>query len=121
MSTFTKKDLQTGMLVKFSKGTIGVVMRGGVLSTDRIVECNSDESSTAPMIRDYDDEFVFAGNESSNFTIVEIRSPVLYPDLSAPEKDFNGSMILWKREEPKELTVSEIEKLLGYHVKVVKE
>ena len=29
--------------------------------------------------------------------------------------------LLWKREEPKELTVSEIEKLLGYPVKIVKE
>jgi hypothetical protein len=40
--------------------------------------------------------------------------------LTNPQK-YESWVCKWKREEPKELTVSEIEKLLGFSVKIVKE
>lgn len=51
--------------------------------------------------------------------IMEIRRPTIrYHFISKYYKD---APIIFKREEPKEMTIAEIEKGLGYAVKIVKE
>lgn len=120
MSTFTKKNLKTGMLVKLRKGTIGVVLLNCYGVTDKIVEVNNSQGSEAPNIVTYSDNFMY-GTEPCGYDIMEVRVPSLYPDLSRIEKEFDNSRVVWKRDEPKELTVKQIEELLGYPIKVVKE
>lgn len=116
---FGKDNLKTGMLVKFRNGYIGLVMLNDAWGCSRIIEVNDDTGSASPFMFFYDDDLVFDNGKNKQYDIMEVRKSELCPDLSQVEKDFEQSSILWKREEPKELTVGQIEEILGYKIKVV--
>ena len=116
---FGKSDLKTGMLVRFRRGTIGVVMLKCYEYSDKIIEVNATSDAYALSLGSYEEDLSYSISMENQFDIMEVRKPMLYPDLSHVDKEFKRSEVIWKREEPKELTVAELEKLLGYKVKVV--
>lgn len=69
-------------------------------------------------LRFYDDDLKCKG--FSELDIIEIQSPTLKCSLVQDcIKNKNCFKTIWKREETKEMTVSEIEKALGYKIKVI--
>lgn len=110
-----KKDkLKGGMKVKFRNGTVGVVFRdiaprrclsGRHTITDIILF--TDKSGFLDINNDLDDDLrCTASGTGSEFDIMGVTDLSIYS-------------FLWERDEPKELTVEEVEKLLGYGVKII--
>lgn len=119
----TKKDLKSGMIVKTSSGDEYMVFKD-YWSTfyegeDVLVNVNG---RSWRHLNDYNEDLTY---KSSYFDadIIEVYTPCAVVEsivyCVAPKR---CTLILrWKREEPKEHTLAEIEKLLGYPVKIVEE
>ena len=111
---FTIEDLKPGMLVKLLDGRYGVVTP--VASGLAIIGKREDGRMAifTSNIRFYPAFYV-----CSNYSVVEV-----YDLAHTNEADFflpGSRKRLWKYAEVKEMTVEEIEKELGYSVKIVKE
>lgn len=113
----TKADLKPGYLVVRRDGERCIVMPTVddlVLARDYdpISKCNH-----YYRISEYTDDLRDEDNDTE-FDAMEVYGVSRYDS-----QVFNNTTVdrdlLWKREEPKELTVDEISKLLGYQVKVV--
>lgn len=117
-----KSDLRSGDLVKTEEGNIYMVL----LNTKT----------------EYNDKDILLNLETGNYIKLslydEYLTNTLYKDCSIKEicsKDYVGDNFrknnllkhidnfysTWKREDKKEMTISEIEKELGYPIKIVKE
>ena len=115
----TKQDLKSGMVVKCRNGDEYQVFLG--LHED----CNSNGKAMVEIngkgfvnLNDFNDDLTCTSLKE--FDIMKVYFTRRAYKLTDP-KGYTNWQCLWKREEPKELTVSEIEKLLGYPVKIVKE
>lgn len=110
---FTVEDLKPGMLVKLLDGRYGVIIP--VHAGLAIIGRNTRESKMSIFtsnIRFYPDSFY-----CDSFSVVEV-----YDVACTNETDFflpGSRECLWKYA--KEMTIEEIEKELGYSVKIVKE
>lgn len=102
---FTKKDLKNGMVVETRAGNRYCVcgdkfigFTGWIAPTglNNFLECES----------------------SSDCTIDKVYNEIYHLEDMRDEKSLK---LLWEREVPKEMTVAEIEKELGYPIKIVKE
>lgn len=109
---FTKEDLKPGYLVRLKDGHLYMAMlsQNGLALNDRIgwvSTQNLDEN-----LCDLSDD---------NFSIVEVYGYSKY-EYKVLDLDTSTRELLWKREEgKKEMTISEIEKELGYSIKIIKE
>jgi hypothetical protein len=117
-----KSDLKTGMLATLRNGlkmvvlidletqeeyTIGNVLIG--FRTENWMKFSS-----------YDDNLCCIGSLACDYDIVEISIPNHGYDLFCRNIKNNSSFhTIWKREQPKEMTVEEIQQALGYKIKVV--
>jgi len=116
-----KSDLKTGMIVEMSDGYHRIVLGNSLMGI-------SDCSGGIPLSSVNDDLTLNYGEE-----IVKV-----YDELNANKKDYIGAgagwferakivnilkytTCIWEREEPKDITVAEIEEILGYKIKVVGE
>ena len=106
---FTKADLKPGMVVEHRDGERYMVIGNRVVSEDdcyKISDYNSDLKISNLCLSDSDIVAVYNVNTYVLYDISDIFSDVCLTTI-------------WRREEAKEMTVSEIEKQLGYKVKIV--
>ena len=112
----TKRDLKVGMVVELKTLDDDGSFLCIVMSTEHDGMCLSGEAYWCPL--DTFDEGLMDKRYNRFITnIYGFSSSV----RRANQCITNHRKLLWKREELKELTVSEIEKLLGYPVKIVRE
>jgi len=103
-----KQDLKTGMLVQFRNGNVFMVIN------DILVR---DEGWTSLGYFDED----LNSNSCNDFDIMKV-STVFNGYLLMPKnwnKEILNKNLLWEREETKKMTVSEIQKELGYKIEII--
>ena len=117
---FTKADLKVGYVVKLRDGSLEMVMMWGVFgSKDPMLISVGTSGWWTSIARDIDDNLCRQDNKR-DCDIVEVYGYSLYANC-ARDVSTDDRELLWKREEAKKMTVSEIEKALGYKVEVVAE
>lgn len=111
-----KSMLKTGMIVVLRNGDEYIVLKD-FYDLDDVIACKNGWS----FMSDYDNDICMK-NKLSHLDIVEIKKPIsggASIRFWLANGDDSLFKTIWKREEPKEMTVSEIEKELGYKIKVV--
>lgn len=107
---FTKKDLKDGMVVEVIGGERYLVCGKYLISTDGY-NCLSDYS---------DDLLVLDKCREHNDYLFDIIK--VYDNVYFINDIYTTQNVIWEREkEYKEMTIAEIEKELGYSIKIVKE
>ena len=105
-----KADLKTGMLAKARNGYFYLI----IVMDDEPLFANVEGSSYVGGYRDD-----LTNENCSDFDVIEVygRNGKALRDLTST--DTNIRKLLWEREESKEMTVEQIQKELGYKIKVV--
>lgn len=116
---FNMSMVENGTLVKFRNGRYGVAMVGMYNGESRFVTLAEPKSTSLEMDRYTFDNMTYNAGYStdSDWDIMEVCMPPVYPDLCDPEREFKEDNIVYR--QPKELTVDQIEAILGYKIKVV--
>lgn len=120
-SMFGKSDLKTGMFVQTRNGEKWMVLRNSIYG-DLLVSLERDKfgrSRSRVELSEYAEDMQHKGMGALD--IMKVTSPNCYPDVFEAESELTSAMVVYQREELKELTVKQIEELLGYAVKIVKE
>ena len=121
-----KSDLKTGYLVVTRDGHEYVVYLNVLTDyqhdkkPEDIIVCNQGDSRRWEGLDVYNEDLTYKGKENRN-DIMEIH--LLYHPFALQDMSYCKQMrkLLWKREETKELTVKQIEEILGYSIKIIKE
>jgi hypothetical protein len=102
-----KNDLRTGMVVETRNGNryLCFIESGTLNRFEGYLKLSG-----------FDNDLNFK-DYPNDFDIVKVYEPPLY---NLKEVFDEPELAIWERKEPKELTVAEIEELLGYPIKVVK-
>lgn len=102
---YTKNDLKDGMVVKTREGNYYLVCGDLFIRDMGFLEINT------------------YNNDLTNKLSIEEDIVAVYGKIYTlcALKNIEYNTVLWKREEAKEMTIAEIEKELGYSIKVVKE
>ena len=113
-----KSDLRTGMLVEDSEGAVGVVLKN-TATVDGIKWFYSATKRLINIWEELDECFNedLTGISISN-DIVKVYQPHNfdhYTTLKAYDEDY----LIWERGIIKEVTILDIEKQLGYKVKII--
>lgn len=106
-----KSDLKVGYVVKFRNDEIGIIMQ---TNKGLIIIQKNESYNTFNYINEN------LTNDESEYDIMEVYGFTNYK-YKALRISTEDRELLWKREDKKEMTISEIEKELGYPIKVVKE
>lgn len=114
---FDKDSLKTGMLVETKNGAIWMVLRDSIYE-DILLRVNND-SSVEKRIKFTEITKDLRHKTNDFLTIVKVVRPQFFPDIFNLGTEIASSTVVYHREEPKELTVSQIEEILGYKIKVV--
>lgn len=119
---FTKNDLKTGMFAKTRNGEKWFVLRDSIYG-DKLVSLEDRATRDYNYIRfeRINDDLTCSIEKDHSYDVVLVVFPGLYPELGNPDEELRTAPHVYERKEVKELTVAEIEKLLGYKVKVVSE
>lgn len=117
---FTKKDLKVGYVVKTRARGLYMV---AVNANEELVMANTSQGWMP--LHGYNDDLtdsgrtsLFVGTANENYDIVEVYG-YSRNNCTTVSVSTENRTLLWKREEPKEMTLEEIEKALGYPVKIV--
>ena len=115
-----KSDLRTGMVVTTKDGDHFRVFLNTVTNLNPeingvLIKIDHKNASWLDLKSFNDDLESYGG-----YTIVKIEIPRILTDLVGLYNEI-GKVTIWEREEVKEITVAEIEKILGYKVKIVAE
>lgn len=102
---FTKKDLKDGMVVEYRNGKRRIVLGDNLLGEDG---CGD--------LKHYNKDLTLDGYENT-LTIDKVYKTIAMKISKLFEDDY--LTLIWEREHIKEMTVEEIEKELGYKIKVV--
>lgn len=121
---FTMDDIKNGMLVKFRNGMLALTIRDNYFGYNYFITFDNMDSRCILMKRYKFNtlEYMSKNDTSGDFDIVEVICPCMFQNISNLEWEFNPNNsrhIVWKREEPKELTVAQLEEILGYKVKII--
>ena len=116
---FTKDDLKVGYVVKLRDGSLEMVIMSGVCGNDPMLISVGTSGRWTNIAQDIDDNLCRHDNKR-DYDIVEVYGYSTYAYCALKVSTENREL-LWKREEAKKMTVSEIEKALGYKVEVVAE
>lgn len=109
----TKDELKIGYLVRYRKGNLAMVMPTDCkLAPIALVSC-----AWADLDK-FDDDLTYEG--VNDLDIMEVWGFASHI-MDVFSLTINSRKLLWKREEPKKLTVAEIEQILGYKVEIVSE
>lgn len=114
---FSRDDLETGMVVETKNGVAWIVFRNSIYS-DMLLRLSND-NSTRRRISFTELKENLEHKLYDELSIVKVVKPDMFPGIFEPETDLKSGNIVYRREEPKELTVGQIEEILGYKIKVV--
>lgn len=121
-NTMTKSDLKTGMTVKLRNGDLYKVLK----DVDTLLYGHQDIFFANKEIgfihgNFFDDNLICIGSapciDGHTLDIIEIYDYINNGNILK----FDTNNILWKRPETKKMTVSEVEKILGYKVEIISE
>jgi hypothetical protein len=117
----TKQDLRTGMVVELRNGEVYQVFLNAYSTYENNQTVNTlvdlDEAHWETL-NNYRDNLTHVYH--SELDVMGVYKSGFYTDVVKPS-NYKSWKYTWVRKETKELTVKEIEKLLGYPVKIVKE
>lgn len=106
---FAKKDLKSGMVVELKNG-----------SKRLIIECDEElicvEISNADFVSQYNEDLTHSVHKH-----LDIQKVFNYPTISLNYVVERNKKAIWERKAPKEMTIKDVEKELGYPIKIVKE
>lgn len=107
-----KLDLKTGYLVKYRNGNLRMVMP----SSEGMIFVGEDGGHM--FMNDYNEDLLCETGKA--YDIMEVWG---FSDfcIYALKVKTDNRKLLWSREDKKEMTISEIEKELGYSIKIVKD
>lgn len=110
---FTKSDLKTGMILEFNNGCTATVLFG---TKNGDIYAGSTWGGLEGVNEDLTLEDSFEGD------VVRVYQPIgNIHFLKTNYLNYNKNYkLLWQREEAKEMTIEEIEKELGYKIKIIK-
>lgn len=124
----TKSELRTGMVVTFRDGRKCMVYRdcdydssygnGKIKSMTTLVTAEGTWSSLDS--GNYQDNLKIYDNRKDDRDIMKVEV-VHHPRMMWQEYDPNNFTTIWERNEPKQMTVAEIEAILGYKIEIVSE
>ena len=122
----TKSDLRTGMIVTTREGKEYVFVKDFLVDDDYTMKSCEDgilvngQIPSWTKMTHYDDKLKAGiGYESLDIMKVEIPNhPYAFANIPYNKK---YRKLVWERKEPKKMTVSEIEAILGYKIEVVSE
>ena len=103
-----KNELSNGMIVEFRDGRRALVLHQTFMYIDKY------SSSTFDVVSD---DLISSGS-NSEYDIMKVFRVKKYSSFEVLFQDFNLDLI-WKRRPAKEMTLEEIEKALGYSIKIV--
>lgn len=117
---FTKDDLKVGYVVKTRDRVLYMVTRNDI---DQLVMVDQ-YYGWMPLyvynddLTDSDRTSCIGSEANENYDIVEVYG---YSMINGRTREIETAnrKLLWKREEPKEMTLEEVEKILGYSIKIV--
>lgn len=114
-----KSDLKTGMVLETRNGEKYLVM----LNPDcKDMELINFKGGYMPLYY-YNNELIFtekpAEKPAREFDVVKVYSAGWTIRDLLSDKEHMKFKLIWERNEPKEMTISEIEKELGYKIKIV--
>ena len=122
----TKSDLKTGMIVKTRCGNYYRVFLDSITNAsycgnikDRLVQIEPNYGASWIDLDFVDDDLIYNSSLNSDYTIVEVLVSQISCDLV--KNHSLDAKVIWKREEVREMTMTELEEVLGYKVKIVKE
>lgn len=109
---FTKEDLEDGMVVEYADGRRRLVVGELLLGNDGFGKLK-DYSSTL----EYIGYFYFDPSENLQINKVYVANTIMLP------KYFNDENLnlIWEREDPKEMTIEDIEDAIGYKLYIIEE
>jgi hypothetical protein len=117
---FTKADLKVGYVVKTRARGLFMVTRN---DTDQLVMVGPSDGWMP--IYEYNDDLTDSNRTSLDgseawaaYDIVEVYGYSMLNGRTLKVETAHRKL-LWKREEPKEMTLEEVEKALGYPVKII--
>ena len=111
---FTKEDLKVGYVVRTRVGDLYMVMPV-VNGMSLVKETGSAGMPLGVYNKDMQHDAVL---KDTSYDITEVYGHSVFSAFSL-DISTEHRLLLWKREEPKEMTIEEIEKALGYPVKIV--
>lgn len=123
-----KDDLSTGMLVRFRNGEHCFVVIGAKIYNgpgfDYANVLKTIDSNTTYNLKHYDQNFKFCHPSAPSVVdldIIQIWAPNDLADIFNKDRTLDNKQLVWEREpDKKEMTIAEIEKALGYSIKIIK-
>lgn len=113
----TKYDLKPGMVVEVKNGKKYLVLQN---HEDDSLFLAGVVIGEVYNLTGYDKEMVY--QHDSSMTIVKVFSITIAVSLfNLLQLEYAPLKLLWERYTPKEMTITEIENILGYPVKIVEE
>ena len=113
---FTKDDLKVGYVVRTRVGDLYMVMPV-VDGMSLVKKTGSAGMPLGVYNKDMQHDAIL---KDTSYDITEVYGHSVFSAFSL-DISTEHRLLLWKREEAKKMTVSEIEKILGYKVEVVAE
>ena len=114
---FGKSDLLNGMFVETANGEYWMVMKKSIYG-DILVNLSDINGYRRFLdLHFFSDDLIHADSDN---TIVKVVKPEFFPDIFDPAEELSSSLVVYNREDIKELTVGQIEKILRYKIKIVK-
>ena len=110
--TFTKDDLEDGMVVEYANGERRLVLEKYLLGNDG---CN--------LLEKYSENLDYISCPYSSVS-EELRIDKVYSaHMNTLSKYFNDENLnlIWKREDPKKMTIEDIEDAIGYKLYIIEE
>ena len=108
-----KSDLKTGMRVRFKNGRIYIVIRDYDTASYGHQDVLFVNDFGFMVGSDYGEDLLYRDDDYSVSEVYASPSDSYFLDLERKGR------LLWERQEPKEMTLADIEAELGYPVKVV--
>lgn len=112
-----KSDLKTGMVVETRNGEKYLVMLNTDYKDMELINFKGGYLS----LYSYNSELIFTEQPFREFDIVKAYSVENSIRWLLSNKECMEFKLIWEREERKEMTLEEIEKELGYKIKIVGE
>ena len=106
---FTKADLKTGDVILRRNGLVEIVNR----ELDMLI-CKRGWNNLDDVQEDLT-------NMDKEYDIIEVRRPLQKSDSSFDAFEYKYGILVYERQEPEEMTLSEVCKLLGREIKIVRE